>query len=113
VVTSVFVTMARNTAGAGDRGSTARFGLVMHLAELLPSLTINLRNRSLTSCALDAASAMPHGARLVRRDPASGGHPFTHSVDGRLARQRAQTSQTAPSPRGGHPATLGDSEGQG
>jgi hypothetical protein len=36
VVTSVFVTMARNTAGAGDRGSTARFGLVMHLAELQP-----------------------------------------------------------------------------
>jgi hypothetical protein len=57
VVTSVFVTMARNTAGAGDRGSTARFGLVMHLADLLPSLTINLRDRSLTSCALDAASA--------------------------------------------------------
>ncbi len=31
----------------------------MHLADLLPSLTINLRNRSLTSCALDAASMPP------------------------------------------------------
>jgi hypothetical protein len=57
--------------------------------------------------------AMPHGARLVRCDPAGGGHPFTHSVDERLAGSEPQTSQTAPSPRVEHPATVGDNEGQG
>jgi hypothetical protein len=43
---------------------TSVFVLVMHLADLLPSLTINLRNRSLTPCALDAASA--HAYDLAR-----------------------------------------------
>ena len=59
VVTSVFVTMARNTAGRGTGGRRPGWVCVMHVADLPPSLTINPRDGSLTSCALDAASA--HG----------------------------------------------------
>lgn len=40
VVTSVFVTMARNTAGRG-RGQRPGSACVMHVADLLPSLTLN------------------------------------------------------------------------
>ena len=59
------------------------------------------------------AHFMPYRARLVRCDPASVGRPFTHSVDGHLAGSEPQTSQTAPSPRGGHRATASDGEDQG
>jgi len=59
------------------------------------------------------AHFMPYRARLVRCDPARAGRPFTHSVDGHLAGSEPQTSQTAPSPRGGHHVTVSDGEDQG
>jgi hypothetical protein len=45
VVTNVFVTMARNTAGAGPGINRPGSACVMQLGDLLPSLTVNLRNR--------------------------------------------------------------------
>lgn len=74
VVTNVFVTMARNTAGAGPGINRPGSVCVMQLGDLLPSLTINLRNRQDYGChaprpAARADDPAPHrGAqRRVRR----------------------------------------------
>jgi hypothetical protein len=67
VVTNVFVTMARNTAGAGPGINRPGSVCVMQLGDLLPSLTVNLRDRP---------DYQYHLTRLVRLGVAEFDHRF-------------------------------------